>query len=319
MIKIIEHGEIKEHSLRIPLRAPFRGVTEREVTLLEGPGGWGECSPLPGYPCDPSSARSAAREAACEGWPAVLRDRVPVNALIMAVLPEDAARAAADAVADGYWTIKLKLAPLTSLARTPVVGGDFRTHNEFANAVAIVGSVRDAVGGDVAIRVDCNAAFTVETAATFIAALERFDLQLVEQPVSSIEDLAKLRRRVEVPLAADECVRSIEDARRLRSLDAADMLVVKVQPLGGVRPALEIAEAAGVPVIVSSMIETSVGLSAGLALAACLPELPYACGLATASLLAGDVVTDPLLPEDGWLRVRRPVPDPALLHHYAEG
>lgn len=314
--------EIREHRLRIPLRAPFRGVTERDVTLLEGPGGWGECSPLPGYPCDPAAARSAAGEAAGEGWPAGgwpagVRDRVPVNALIMAARPEDAARAAADAVADGYRTIKLKLAPLTSLARTPVVGGDFRTHNEFANAVAIVGSVRNAVGGDVALRVDCNAAFTVETAAALIAALERFDIQLVEQPVSSIEDLAKLRRRVEVPLAADECVRSIEDARRLRSLDAADVLVVKVQPLGGVRPALEIAEAAGVPVIVSSMIETSVGLAAGLALAACLPDLPYACGLGTASLLAGDVVTDPLLPEDGWLRVRRPVPDPALLRHYA--
>ena len=313
----VDEGQIVEHRVRIPLRTPYKGMGEREATLLEGPAGWGECSPLPGYPCDPAAARGAAREAACGEWPASVRDRVPVNALITAARPDDAAREAASAVADGYRTVKLKLAPLTSLTRTRIVGSDFRTHNELANAVATVGAVRDAVGTDVALRVDCNAAFTVETATELIAALESFDLQFVEQPVSSIEDLAKLRRRVNVSLAADECVRSIDDARRLRSLGAADALVVKVQPLGGIRAALEIAESAGVPVIVSSMIETSVGLAAGLALAASLPDLPYACGLATASLLAGDVVTDPLLPENGWLRVRRPVPDPALLHRYA--
>lgn len=310
-------GRIIEHRVRIPLRTPYKGMGEREVVLLEGPAGWGECSPLPGYPCDPAAARSAALEAACGEWPAPVRDRVPVNALITAALPGDAAREAANAVADGYRTIKIKLAPLASLTRTRVVGSDFRTHNELANAVAIVGAVRDAVGKDVALRVDCNAAFTVETATELIAALESFDLQFVEQPVSSIDDLARLRRRVNVPLAADECVRSIDDALRLRSLGAADVLVAKVQPLGGIRSALDIAEAVGVPVIVSSMIETSVGLSAGLALAACLPDLPYACGLSTASLLAGDVVADPLFPEGGWIRVRRPEPDPALLRRYA--
>jgi O-succinylbenzoate synthase len=93
--------------------------------------------------------------------------------------------------------------------------------------------------------------------------------------------------------------------------------VVKVQPLGGVAAALEVAEAAGVPAIVSSLYETSVGLAAGLALAAALPELPYACGLGTAALLAGDVVADPLVPVNGELAVRRPVPDPELVARYA--
>ena len=91
-----------------------------------------------------------------------------------------------------------------------------------------------------------------------------------------------MRRRVAVPVAADECVRILDDARRLRVLDAADVIVLKQQPLGGVRAALDVADAAGVPAVVSSMMETSVGIAAGVALAAALPELPYACGLATA-------------------------------------
>ncbi|MEA2702285.1 MAG: o-succinylbenzoate synthase, partial [Actinomycetota bacterium] len=101
------------------------------------------------------------------------------------------------------------------------------------------------------------------------------------------------------------------------SLLAADVVVLKVQPLGGVAAALAVADAAGVPALVTSMYETSVGLAAGLALAAALPVLPYACGLGTASLLAADVVVDPLLPVGGVLAVRRPVPDLALLARLA--
>ena len=112
-----------------------------------------------------------------------------------------------------------------------------------------------------------------------------------------------------MPIAADECVRSVADARRLRALDAADAIVVKQQPLGGVRAAITVIEESGVPAIVTSMMETSVGLAAGLALAACLPDLPYACGLATAGLLAADVTSEPLLPDGGVLRVRTVVPD----------
>jgi O-succinylbenzoate synthase len=123
---------------------------------------------------------------------------------------------------------------------------------------------------------------------------------------------------VPMRIAADECIRTIDDARRLRQLDAADVVVLKQQPLGGVRTALDVAEAAGVPAVVSSMMETSVGIAAGVALAAALPVLPFACGLATLSALAGDVTRDPLAPADGALPVRPVVPDPALLVAYQE-
>ena len=148
--------------------------------------------------------------------------------------------------------------------------------------VDLVAAVRDAVGPAVALRVDANGAWDIETAEAMIGRLARFDLELVEQPVAALDDLARLRRRVDVPVAADESVRSIGDARCLATLEAADLIVLKVQPLGGVRTALRVAETAGVPALVTSMRETSVGIAAGLALAAALPELPYACGLADA-------------------------------------
>jgi O-succinylbenzoate synthase len=157
----------------------------------------------------------------------------------------------------------------------------------------------------------------VVAAVAAVTRLAPFDLELVEQPVAGIEELADVRRRLPVPVAADECVHGVADARRLAALDAADAVVLKVQPLGGVAAALAVASAAGVPGIVTSMYETSVGLAAGLALAAALPELPWACGLGTAGLFAADVVADPLVAVDGALAVRRPVPDRDLLARYA--
>ena len=222
-------------------------VGGRAVTLLEGPAGWGEISLLPGYPCDPASARLAAEEAAVQGWPPARRDSVACNALVTGPDIDTAALA-------GFGTVKVKM-------RTP---GD----------VALVAAVRNAVGPRVALRVDANGAWDVETAVAVIGLLRDLDIELVEQPCPTLEDLARVRARVDVPIAADECVRSLDDARRLASLGAADAVVLKVQPLGGVRRALEIAEASGVPAIPTSMMETSVGLAAGLALAAALPELP---------------------------------------------
>ena len=163
--------------------------------------------------------------------------------------------------------------------------------------------------------------FFPEAGMDAIRLLERAagGLEYVEQPCATLEEMAALRRRVDVPLAADESVRTAEDPLRIAGLEAADIVVVKVQPLGGVRRALAVIEAAGLPAVVSSAVETSVGLSAGLALAAALPELPHACGLGTAMLLAGDVVADPLVPVDGRLRVRRVEPDPELLERWAPG
>jgi O-succinylbenzoate synthase len=280
---------VKAHRLRIGGRA---------VTLLAGPAGWGESSPLPGYACDPAGARRAAEEAACDGWPQAVRDEVPVNALV-----EGPTGSAAPAHVDsgslaGFPAVKVK------------VGRADPRHD-----VDLVAWVRNAVGPAVAVRVDANGAWDAETAVAVLDKLARYDLELVEQPVTGLDELARLRRRVPVPVAADESVRSVGDARRLAALQAADAVVLKVQPLGGVRDALRVAEAAGVPALVTSMRETSVGIAAGLALAAALPELPYACGLA-ARMPGGDVVRVPLVPEGGRMRVRTVEPDPTLLARY---
>lgn len=272
-----------EHRVRLPLRAGGY----RDAVLLEGPAGWGEWSPLPGYPSDPDVCRRAAEEAATVEWPAAVRDQVPVNALVPALPPEEAA-----AVAVGQSDVKVKV-------------GD-------AGDVDRVAAVRDAIGPHGRLRIDANGAWDVETAVARITRMAAYHLELVEQPVASIEDLAAVRRKVDVPIAADECVRTPADARRLE----VDALVVKVQPLGGFAATFEIIDAAGVPVIVSSMYETSIGLSAGLALAAALDELPYACGLGTADLFAADIVAEPLLAIDGRMAVRRPVPVPDLLSAY---
>ena len=272
-----------EHRIRLPLRAGGY----RDAVLLEGPAGWGEWSPLPGYPSDPDVCRRAAEEAAAVVWPAAVRDQVPVNALVPALPPEEAA-----AVAVGQSDVKVKVGDPGDVDR--------------------VAAVRDAIGPHGRLRIDANGAWDVETAVARITRMAAYHLELVEQPVASIEDLAAVRRKVDVPIAADECVRTPADARRLE----VDALVVKVQPLGGFAATFEIIDAAGVPVIVSSMYETSIGLSAGLALAAALDELPYACGLGTADLFAADIVAEPLLAIDGRMAVRRPVPVPDLLSAY---
>ncbi len=287
-------GGLTEHRLRIG---------DRGVVLLEGPEGWGEISPLPGYPCDPAAARRAAEEAAGEGWPAARRHRLPVNALLdddASGAEATAARAAAMAAA-GFPCLKLK------------VGRGDPDHD-----VERVAAARGAVGPSVALRADANGAWDLETAVRTIGRMERYGLELVEQPVASLPDLALVRRRVGVPVAADEAVRGPLDARRVRELAAADAVVLKVQPLGGVRAALAVADEAGTPALVTSMMETSVGLAAGAALAAALPALPFASGLATLDHLAGDVTTEPLRPVDGSLDVRPVVPSPDLLARYAE-
>ena len=291
---------VRAHRVRVPLRVPLGGRSFREATLVAGPAGWGEFSPLPGYPCDPRRCEEAVKEAVFVAWPAPVRAEVPVNALVPAVAAETAAGLAAEAVAAGVTTVKVK------------VGG-----GPLADDVDRVAAVRAALGPSGRIRLDANAAWDVDTAVAALDRLAGFDLELVEQPVADLADLARVRRRVAVPVAADESVRSLGDARRLAALAAADAVVVKVQPLGGVRAALRVIEAAGVPAVVSSLYETSVGLAAGVALAAALPELPFACGLGTGALLAGDVVSDPLVPRGGTLPVRRPEPDPDLLARWS--
>jgi O-succinylbenzoate synthase len=290
------------HVFSIPLRTRFRGITVREGVLLRGDAGWGEWSPFLEY--DDATARpwlAAAREAADVGWPAPLRDVVPVNVTVPATDPD---RAHAIVTAGGCRTAKVKVA---------------ERGQTLADDLARVEAVRDALGPDGLVRVDANGAWDVDEAVRAIAALDRAagGLEYVEQPVMDVEDLALVRRRVAVPIAADESIRRAEDPYRVRDLEAADVAVLKVQPLGGVRACLRIAEDIGLPVVVSSAVESSVGIAAGVALAAALPELHHACGLATVQLLTDDVVTEPMLPVDGMLPVSRPTIDDAALARLA--
>jgi O-succinylbenzoate synthase len=279
---------------RIPMRLAFRGVTSREGALLRGPLGWGEFSPFPEYgPTFLARWLAAAREAATRAWPAAVRTQVPVNTTIPAVGAE---RAHALTAASGCRTAKVKVGEGDDEAR--------------------IEAVRDALGPGGRIRLDVNGAWDVDTAARRIQALARYGLEYVEQPVPTIEEMRRLRRLVDVPLAADESVRLADDPRCVVLGDAADIVVLKVQPLGGVWAALEVAEALGLPAVVSSAVETSVGIAAGLALAAALTELPYACGLGTVPLLEGDVVDAPLVPVGGELEVRRPPVSEAALARY---
>ena len=296
-----EPGE--RHVYAIPLTTRFRGIDVREGVLLRGEAGWGEFSPFLEY--DAPTARpwlAAAREAADEGWPEPLRDRVPVNVTVPACDPDRARQIVL--ASRGCRTAKVKVAE-----RGQVVADD----------QARLEAVRDALGADGLVRVDANGGWTVDEAVATIPLLDRAagGLEYVEQPVTSVEDLALVRRRVGVPIAADESIRRAEDPYRVRDLGAADVAVLKVQPLGGVRACLRIAEDIGLPVVVSSALETSVGIAAGVALAAALPELRHACGLATVQLLAGDVVEESLLPVDGTLPVRRPHPSPVLLDRWS--
>lgn len=279
----------------IGLKNKFRGITTREGLLFEGPAGWAEWSPFLDY--DDATSVSwlrAAREAAFEGWPAPLRSVVPVNCTVPAIGPE---KAAAIVRASGCSTAKVKVAE---------PGQTLRDDLERVEAV------RDAIGAG-QVRIDANGGWSVDEALHALKELARFDLEYVEQPCASVEDLAAVRRRTDVLVAADESIRRAEDPLLVKKLEAADIAVLKVQPIGGVRACLDIAEQIGLPVVVSSALETSVGIAAGVALAAALPELPYACGLATVSMFTSEVVAEPLLPTDGFLPVKRLEPDPVLL------
>lgn len=276
-----------------PLRDRFRNLTERDGVLVRGPAGWGEFSPFWDYDdatCVPWLR--AAVEAATLPFPDAVRDTVPVNATVPAVGAE---RAAEIVRASGCTTVKVKVA---------------QAGQSLADDLDRVAAVRDALGPGGHVRVDANAAWSLADA---VAALPRLDraaggLEYAEQPVASVEDLARVRRSVSVPIAADESIRRASDPYAVVRAGAADVIVVKVQPLGGVRACLALAEELGLPVTVSSALESSVGIAAGVALAAALPRT-NAAGLATVAMFRSDVTTSPLLPDGGALPVRRPTPD----------
>lgn len=298
------------HVVALPMRVRFRGVDVREAVLLRGPSGWAEWAPFPEY-----DDRDAARwlTAALElGWgelPQPVRGHVGVNATVPAV-----AAAQVEGVLARYDRCRTAKVKVAERGQTQ------------ADDVERVTEVRRLLGPGARIRVDANGAWSVDAACDALSALARLGLEYAEQPCATVEELAALRLAlaragVDVPIAADESIRRAEDPLRVAREGAADLVVVKVAPLGGVRRALEIVADAGLPAVVSSALDTSVGLAGGVRLATALPQLDHDCGLGTAALLAADVVQEPLLPRAGTLTTARAdaaraAVDPALLTAY---
>ena len=290
----------------IPLRVRFRGVTEREAALLRGPSGWAEFSPFVEYgPAESCRWLAAAVEAGWGRWPAPRRDVVPVNATVPAVAAADVAGVLARF--EGATTAKVKVA---------------ERGQGLEDDLDRVAAVRDVLGPAGRIRVDANGGWSVREATDALSRLAAYRLEYAEQPCAEVRELRALRLALarhgtDVLVAADESIRKAEDPVRVAREEAADLVVVKVAPLGGVSRALEVVGECGLPAVVSSALDTSVGMAAGVALAAALPELPFACGLGTVALLGGDVTHAPLLPRAGVLPVGRVEADEALLVRWA--
>ncbi|MGX1696571.1 o-succinylbenzoate synthase [Microbacterium keratanolyticum] len=286
----------------LPMHTRFRGVDTREALLFEGPEGWAEFSPFVEYDDTEASVwLAAAIDFAYAPQPGALRDRVPVNATVPAVAADHVA--AVIARFDGTRTAKVKVA---------------ERGQTLADDIARVRAVRETMGPEGRIRIDANGGWNVDEAEHAIRELAAFDLEYAEQPCASVEELAEVRTRVKymgVPIAADESVRKAADPLAVARAGAADLLVVKAQPLGGLRRALDIIAAAGLPVVVSSALDTAVGLSQGAALAAALPELEFDCGLGTASLFADDVAD--FRARGGMVSADRAVPDAVALSRLA--
>jgi O-succinylbenzoate synthase len=293
----------------LPMRRRFRGTELREGVLLRCGSTWGEWAPFPEYD-DPTAARwlEGALEAAEGRWPEPLRDAVDVNAIVPALDPEAVAALVEDAVAvDGCTVVKVKVAER---------GQDFAA--DVARVAAVRATLDDCGAADGRIRVDANGAWSLDEAVERLTVLDDLagGLEYAEQPCATLPELAELRRRCAVAVAVDEGVRLAarhDDDLVTQVRAAADVLVLKAVPLGGVRRALDLAAAVGLPVTVSGALDSSVGLGAGLALAAALPEPPRACGLGTGRLLAKDTTRETALPRDGRLSVVRRDPDPAAL------
>ncbi len=281
------------HVVRLPMRVKFRGITQREALLIKGPAGWGEFSAFPEYGAHEASRWLAAGiEAAYQPFPEPLRTLIPVNATLPSV-PASEVGAVLERY-DAPHTIKIKVA---------------EQGQDLDQDLARVAEARR-LYPHAALRVDANMGWDIEQAVYALKDLSEYDLQYAEQPVPGITGLAEVREKLrnagfDLKIAADEAVRKHTDPLEVSRLGAADLMVIKAQPLGGIQAVLDIAKKAELDVVVSSALDTSVGLAQAAALASALPELPYACGLSTGTLLADDVCADPLLAKAGYLPARR--------------
>ncbi|ORW44234.1 O-succinylbenzoate synthase [Mycobacterium paraense] len=286
------------HVVALPMRVRFRGITIREVALIEGPAGWGEFGAFLEYaPPEAAHWLAAAIEGAYRPPPTVLRPRVPINATVPAVPAAQVGEVLSRF--PGAGTAKVKVA---------------EPGQTLADDVARVNAVRALVP---TVRADANGGWTVEQAVRAAAALTADGpLEYLEQPCASVDELAALRARIDVPIAADESIRKADDPLAVVRAGAADIAVLKVAPLGGVAVLLAIAAQIDIPVVVSSALDSAVGISHGLTAAAALPQLRHACGLGTGGLFTEDVV-DVAAPVDGCLPVGPVTPDPARLRALA--
>jgi o-succinylbenzoate synthase len=282
------------HVVALPMRVKFRGITVRELALIDGPAGWGEFGAFLEYrPSEAAAWLSAAIESAYTERPTTHRDRIPINATVPAVtvaqVPDVLARF------PGARTAKVKVA---------------EPGQTLADDVARVNAVRRQVP---TVRVDANGGWSVAEAVAATRALTADGpLEYLEQPCATVAELAELRRTVDVPIAADESIRKADDPLHVVRSGAADVAVLKVAPLGGVAALLQIARQIDIPIVVSSALDSAVGIGRGLLAAAALPDLHHACGLGTGGLFVEDVA-EPLTPVDGYLPVAAVTPDPARL------
>lgn len=296
------------HVVSLPLVTRFRRVTEREAVLIDGPEGWSEWSPFLEYG-DAEAAQwlHAALEYANDAE-LDLADSgsIPVNATVPAITA-----AGVPALLERYGTVRAVKVKVAEPGQT------------LEDDVARVRAVREVLGDGVLVRVDANGGWSLQEAARALEQLGAFTLDYAEQPVASVEDLARLREQLDgrVAIAADESIRKASDPLRVTQLGAADRIIVKAQPLGGLRRATEIVREVGLPVTVSSALDTSVGLTMGAQLAARIAretgtEVSPA-GLGTAALLSADVTRAPKRPVEGTISLAPVVPDRDLVEQHA--
>ena len=284
----------------LPLKSKFRGITVREVALFKGPAGWGEFAPFLEYDDRESSTwLLSAIDAATNPAPMAYRGFVKVNATLPALNSAKEIEELLQSFSGGD-TVKSK-------------GGE-----NLAEDIVRVARVR-ALLPKAKLRLDVNGGWNVDQALVSLYAIyeEVGPLEYVEQPCASLEELRQLKEKlvVDIKITGDEVIRKAADPFAIDLQGAVDVLMLKAAPLGGITRTREIAAHHKLPLVVSSALDSAVGISYGLQLAASLPSLDYACGLATGQLLSADIAELPLL--NGQLEVKALSPDADLLAKYA--
>ena len=275
----------------IPVKNNFRGIKSREIALFEGPAGWSEFSPFLEYDNKQSATwMKAALEAATKPAPTPLRNEVMVNATLPNIKPGEVEKVLSNF--DGCTTIKIKI-------------NDFTIDREL-----LIESLKHVPNAR--FRLDINGGWTLDEA---IVNLKNYEgefaglIDYVEQPCIDIADLKVLKNETGIKIAVDESIRKFLGSDLTKLKDVADIAVIKWAPSGGINAALDLIKQISLPVVVSSALDSSVGISHGLALACAIPNLYGACGLATVALLEGDVTSDSLLASKGVIANHKVTPD----------